>query len=143
MSSTTPPLMTGIERAMKHLAERQRVISENIANNDTPHFKAREVTPPDFSELLAAQNIHKGAPHVARPHIRLTSGMTALGAQPPAGATNIVEDSNTSETKPDGNNVTLEEQLLKMGGVQADFTAMTNLYRKQLMLMKKAVGGRN
>ncbi|HEX7852898.1 MAG TPA: flagellar basal body protein [Sphingobium sp.] len=143
MSSTTPPLMTGIERAMKHLAERQRIISENIANNDTPRYKAREVERPDFSDLLEAQNMRGGAPRVARPHIRLTGGMTALGAQPPASATNVVEDSGTSETKPDGNNVTLEDQLLKMGGVQADFTAMTNLYRKQLSLMKKAVGGRD
>jgi flagellar basal-body rod protein FlgB len=141
--SSTPPLMSGIERAMKHLAERQRIISENIANNDTARYKAREVEKPDFSDLLEAQGVQRGAPHVARPQIRLTSGMTALGAQPPASATQVIEDRATSETKPDGNNVTLEEQLLKMGGVQADFTAMTNLYRKQLMLIKSAVGGRN
>jgi hypothetical protein len=40
-------------------------------------------------------------------------------------------DKDISETKPDGNNVTLEDQLLKMGQIQADFTAMTGLYRKQ------------
>lgn len=140
--SSTPPVMAGIERQMRHLAERQRVISENIANNDTPHYKAREVERPDFSALLEAQGERRGVPHVTRPGIRLTSGMSALGARPPASATNIINDRNTGETKPDGNNITLEDQLLKMGGVQADFTAMTNLYRKQLMLMKSAVSGR-
>ncbi len=44
------------------------------------------------------------------------------------------------ETKPDGNNVTLEDQLLKMGQVQTDFTPMTNLYRKQMTLIQAAIG---
>lgn len=140
--SSTPPVMAGIERQMRHLAERQRVIAENVANNDTPHYKAQEVKRPDFSALLAAQGERQGMPRVARPGIRLTSGMSALGARPPASATNIVPDRETGETKPDGNNVTLEDQLLKMGGVQADYSAMTNLYRKQLQLMKSAIGAR-
>jgi flagellar basal-body rod protein FlgB len=51
-----------------------------------------------------------------------------------------VLDGDTTETKPDGNNVTLEDQLLTLGQVQADFAAMTNLYRKQMGLMKTALG---
>ena len=34
----------------------------------------------------------------------------------------------------------LTDKLLKMGKVQADFTAMTNLYRKQQSLLKTALG---
>ncbi len=49
-------------------------------------------------------------------------------------------DADTSETKPDGNNVTLEDQLLKMGQIQADFAAMTSLYRKSQGLMQSALG---
>ncbi|WP_380873996.1 flagellar basal body rod protein FlgB [Sphingomonas sp. DBB INV C78] len=138
--ATTPPLLTGIGLSMKHLSERQRVISENIANSETPRFKAREVKAPDFSALLAAQGTAAGAPRVARPRIQITSGMVALGASPPQAGGNVVMDKDTSETKPDGNNVTLEEQLLKMGEVQADFAAMTNLYRKQIGLLKAAIG---
>ena len=63
----------------------------------------------------------------------------ALGARPPQGR-HVLLDPNTSETKPDGNNVTIEDQLLKMGQVQADFAAMTNLYRKQQALMRTALG---
>ncbi|AGH49100.1 MULTISPECIES: flagellar biosynthesis protein FlgB [Sphingomonadales] len=137
--ATAPTLLTGIHQSMKHLAERQRVIAENIANNETPRFKAREVEAPDFSELLAAQGT-RGAPRVVRPRISLTSGMAALGARPPQAGSNVVLDRDTTETKPDGNNVTIEDQLLKMGQVQADFTAMTNLYRKQMSLLKSAIG---
>ncbi|CAN5405739.1 hypothetical protein BH10PSE12_BH10PSE12_14780 [soil metagenome] len=105
-----PPLMDGITRSMKHLSERQRVIAENIANGETPRFKARDVTAPDFSALIAAQDGQRGVPRIARPRIQITSGMAAMGASPPRAASNIVLDRNTTETKPDGNNVTLEEQ---------------------------------
>jgi flagellar basal-body rod protein FlgB len=139
----TPPLLDGITRSMKHLSERQRVIAENIANSETPRFKARDVTAPDFSALIEAQGGARGAPHIARPRIQITAGMAAMGARPPRAASDIILDRNTVETKPDGNNVTLEEQLLKMGGVQSDFAAMTNLYRKQMDLMKTAIGRGN
>jgi len=131
----TPNLFKGIEQAMQHLSSRQKVIAQNIANSETAGFKAREVEAPDFSRLLAAQ---EGGPRVVRPRVSISSGMAALGASPPSGANGVILDKDTMETKPDGNNVTLEEQLLKMGQVQADFTALTSLYKKQLLLMKTA-----
>jgi flagellar basal-body rod protein FlgB len=136
--SNVPSLLAGIGREMKHLSERQRVIAQNIANSETPGFKAREVEAPDFGDLLSAQGVG-GAPRVARPRIAITSGMAALGARPIQAGT-MVFDKDVSETKPDGNNVTLEDQLLKMGQVQADFATMTNLYRKQQALLKTALG---
>ena len=131
----TPNLFKGIEQAMQHLSGRQKVIAQNIANSETPGFKAREMEAPDFSRLLANQ---EGGPRVVRPRVSISGGMAALGAKPPSGANSVVLDRDTMETKPDGNNVTLEEQLLKMGQVQADFAALTNLYKKQLLLMKTA-----
>lgn len=139
MPSNVPSLMTGIGREMKHLAERQRVLAQNIANSETPGFKAREVEAPDFGNLLASQNLGGRTPRVGRPSVQITSGMAALGASPTTTG-HLILDRDVSETKPDGNNVTLEDQLLKMGQVQADFTAMTNLYRKQQALLKTALG---
>ena len=131
-----PPLIAGIGREMRHLAERQRVIAQNLANSDTPGYKAREVERPDFGDLLGRVG---GGTRVARPKVELTGGMAALGARPPQNG-HVLLDPDTSEMKPDGNNVTLEDQLLKMGQVQADFAAMTNLYRKQQALMRTALG---
>jgi flagellar basal-body rod protein FlgB len=138
MADGVPSILSGIAREMKHLSERQRVIAQNIANSETPGYKAQEVRAPDFSALLAQQNAGGGSPRVARPRVEITAGMAALGARPTGGS--IMLDHDVTETKPDGNNVTLEDQLLKMGQVQADFTAMTNLYRKQQSLLKTALG---
>ncbi|MFT3977472.1 MAG: flagellar basal body protein [Sphingomonas bacterium] len=129
-----PPLINGIRRQMKTLAERQRVISQNIANSETPGYKSRAVADADFSDLVS-----NGRMTVAKPRVELTGAMKGLGAVQPAGG-NILLDRDISETKPDGNNVTLEDQLLRMGEVQADFTAMTNLYRKQIQMLKTALG---
>ena len=47
----------------------------------------------------------------------ISGGMAALGASQPSAGSNIVADKDVSETKPDGNNVTLEDQLLQLGQV--------------------------
>ncbi|MFM9977383.1 MAG: flagellar basal body protein [Sphingomonadaceae bacterium] len=132
----TTPLIAGITTSMKHLAGRQRVIAQNIANSETPGFKARDVAAPNFTSLLAQEG---GKPAVTKPHIALTGGMAALGARAPV-ANGVLLDADTSETKPDGNNVTLEDQLLKMGQIQAEFATMTGIYRKQMGLLKSAIG---
>lgn len=138
MSDGVPPILDGIGREMRHLAQRQRVIAQNIANSETPGFKARDVDAPDFSDLLAAQGVsHR--PGVVRPRVAITSGMAALGAHA-IEADGVRLDRDVTETKPDGNNVTLEDQLLKMGQLQADFAAMANLYRRQQGLLKTALG---
>jgi flagellar basal-body rod protein FlgB len=136
---TSPDLLSGIGAAMRHLSERQRVIAQNIANGDTPGFKARDVRAPDFSALVEGRSGTAGAPRIARPRIAATSQMAALGARAPQ-AGDVFEDREVTETKPDGNNVTLEDQLLKMGEVQAEYAALTNIYRKQMGLLRSAIG---
>jgi flagellar basal-body rod protein FlgB len=129
----TPPILAGIRERMQNLSERQRVISQNIANSETPGYKSREVSEPNFAALVG------GSGMVAAPSVQLTDRMKSLGVIQPVGA-GLILDKDITETKPDGNNVTLEDQLLKMGEIQADFTAMTSLYRKQLSMIKTAVG---
>ncbi|NIJ20815.1 flagellar basal-body rod protein FlgB [Sphingomonas naasensis] len=131
----TPPILAGIRDRMQNLSERQRVVSQNIANSETPGYKARDVAEPNFAALVG------GSGMIAAPQVQLTDRMKSLGAIQPIGA-GVILDKDISETKPDGNNVTLEDQLLKMGEIQADFTAMTSLYRKQMSMLKTAVGGR-
>jgi len=140
MANGTPAILGGIEREMRHLAERQRVIAQNIANSETSGYRAKDVAAPNFADLLAQQGGGGGTPRIAAPRVVLTAGMTALGARGPSSGGSVILDRDVTETKPDGNNVTLEDQLLKMGQVQADFAAMTSLYRKQQGLLKTALG---
>ncbi|MCH4152658.1 MAG: flagellar basal body protein [Sphingobium sp.] len=128
-------LTNAIAQAMRHLGERQRVIAQNIANSDTPGYRAQELS--DASRSFAT--LIEGNPGIARPHVTLSEGMARLGAHP-LSTGRIIPDPHISEVKPDGNTVTLEDQVLKMGQIQADYAALTGLYRKQMALVRSALG---
>lgn len=132
---STPKLADAITQAMRHLGERQRVIAQNIANSDTPGYRAQELAdaPRSFAAMV------DGRIGVARPYVALSDSMRRLGAKPLM-AGDIIPDPDISEVKPDGNTVTLEDQVLKMGRIQADYAALTGLYRKQMALVRSALG---
>lgn len=132
--SDMPTIFSAIQMRMQNLSQRQQVIAQNLANSETPGYKSRDVSEPNFGDLLQGA----GGINIAKPRVELTGTMKNLGAVQPVGS-GLVFDKDITETKPDGNNVTLEDQLLKMGKVQADFSAMTNIYRKQMMLLKTAL----
>jgi flagellar basal-body rod protein FlgB len=141
MPNDLPAIFNGIEKAMRHLSDRQRIIAQNIANSETPGYKANELEAQNFGDLVRiAGGERNGLSGVARPTVQLTSGMSSLGARSLESTSGLIKDRSVSETKPDGNNVTVEDQLLKMGQVQQDFAALTSLYRKQMNLLKVALG---
>lgn len=128
-------LSDALAQAMRHLGDRQRVIAQNIANADTPGYKARDLAAPSFAAMVDASGT--GA-QVAKPTVRISDAMRRMGAGS-AQAGSLV-DRNISEEKPDGNTVTLEDQLLKMGQIQADYVELTSLYRKRMGLVRAALG---
>lgn len=134
-----PAVLNAITVAMKNLSYRQQVISGNIANSETPGYKACDVKAPDFSKLLDA-SLTRTSPRVSAPRVELTPGMMALGMQPVGLNNATILDKDISETKPDGNNVTLEDQLMKMGDIQAKYTALASMSRKLDGFMSKAIG---
>ncbi len=127
------PLFDAIGKAMRHLGDRQRVIAQNIANGDTPGYKAQELAPPSFEGLVDR------AGEIARPRVVASDAMRRLGAKPTAPA-NLIRDPDISEVKLDGNDVTLEDQLLKMGQIQADYAALTGIYARQRGMIRTALG---
>jgi flagellar basal-body rod protein FlgB len=41
-----------IDQKMKYMGERQSVLAQNVANVDTPHYKAQDLKAPDFKKML-------------------------------------------------------------------------------------------
>jgi flagellar basal-body rod protein FlgB len=130
-------VLGGIQQAMRHLSERQKVIAGNLANSDTPGFRALDVKAPDFAAL-----VDQSAKQVNRPVVAPTAKMLELGGSAinAPGSSDVIQDKSAVEVRPDGNNVNLEEQMLKMSQVQSDYVALISLYRKHLSLFKTAVG---
>lgn len=61
-------------------------------------------------------------------------------APPDAADSFAANHSGIFETRPAGNAVNLEDQMLKVSANQMDYAAVTSLYSKSLSLLKTAIG---
>lgn len=130
---------------MHYLTERQGVLAKNVANADTPDYKGEDLAKVDFRSLIpAADPTQKSAgssapaqitPMLTHPgHMRLGTGM---------GNGFAVEGGNNFERTPKGNEVSLDEQAVRMNENSLDYQATTGLYRKINDMMRSALGGNN
>jgi flagellar basal-body rod protein FlgB len=120
-----------LNKKMDWLGQRQEVLAENVANADTPKYRPNDLANFDFKTALAE-------PH----HLRAATTHPAHQAAPQAGEGpgKLAKTKRPYETKPDGNAVIVEEQMLKVSQTVADYNTVTNLYRKNVALLKMALG---
>lgn len=132
------PLLGQLVRRMDFLAARQRVIADNVANADTPGFQPRDIAPSAFARALAGS----GAAGVPAVTLATTGpGHLAGGRGRAAGGGLAPRTASDYETTPSGNAVVLEEQMARLAEVQMDHATITSLYRKQISLLRMALGG--
>ncbi len=130
ISDTTLFRMMG--QRMAYHSERQSVLAGNIANANTPDYRPLEVKQPDFGKMVEKQSnaVNMMATHPS--HIQLGTNNPRF---------KHIEQKNTYETTPVGNEVVLEEQMLKMSENTMDYQTTTSLYRKMIDIMRVATGG--
>ena len=128
------PLLNVLRERMSWLNSRQSVLSQNVANADTPGYAAQDLKPIDFEKLLQhtpAQLKAASSLSVTDPrHIQIT---------PPGGSFGETASADT-EANPTGNTVSLEEEMIKVADTQAQYQAASNLYAKAIGLMRTAIG---
>jgi flagellar basal-body rod protein FlgB len=125
------PLLSMLRERMTWLNQRQDVLSQNVANADTPRYVARDLKPLDFDQLVGATSPGTTLMTTNARHIALS----ASGA-------GRFEDHETpdQESNPNGNAVSLEMEMIKVSDTQAQFQAAANLYAKAVTMMKTAIG---
>jgi flagellar basal-body rod protein FlgB len=120
---------------MHQLATRQNVLAQNIANADTPHYRARDVKPFQFdSALLRAQGGVAPLRLAGTQPGHLTGGRN--------GATVAVDNAKSYGEDPDGNTVDLEEQMVKQADVAKNYDLATLVYKRSAALLRTAVSSR-
>ena len=134
MAMNDLPILSALRTKMQWHQERQRVLSENVANSDTPNFQPRDLVEPTFDR--AGSTTGGGIGSLAMMQTSSTH-MTASGAPE-----TFDNDRGKSgfQTRPAGNAVNLEDQMLKVSANQMDYAAVTSLYSKSLHLLKTAIG---
>lgn len=119
-------------RKMNWLSQRQQVLSQNVANADTPGYKAFDLEPMAFQGEMA----RAGA--ALRPAVTNSKHLT--GTLDRGGSSRADDDGEQYELAPSGNAVVLEDQMMKVADTAMDHQLVSNLYRKHVAMIKTALG---
>jgi flagellar basal-body rod protein FlgB len=126
------PLLGILRERMAWLNARQGVLSQNVANADTPAYSARDVKPIDFSDILGGAS--RTAPGLT------TTDARHIAIAPETTSTFDSADAPDTESNPTGNTVSLEQEMIKVADTQAQYAAAANLYSKAMGMMRTAIG---
>jgi flagellar basal-body rod protein FlgB len=130
------PILSMLRTRLDWAQARQKVLAENVANSDTPKFRAHDLAPLKFDDARLA-------PSAALTPVSLTrtaeNHIEGVGLSPSPFRNGT---SRTFEVRPAGNAVNLEEEMMKVASNQMDFQAATALYTRSLNLLKTALGKR-
>lgn len=133
---TEPLLIQKLNANLSYLTERQAVLSQNIANIDTPNYQAQDIQKPDFSKMADAAAAGQIAMHT-------TSGKHMGGTLGGTGHFAATKNKAAAEKKPLGNTVTLEEQMGYISDVGAQHQLTTTLLHKFNALYRSALESHN
>lgn len=117
------------EQALQVKSRRLEVLAQNIANADTPNYKARDI---DFKAVLSASQNHDNA------MAQTAQGHFAVGQSPHADGMRYRTPFNTAF---DGNTVEMSVEQAQYGKAAADYQATLNFLESRVSSVRKALRG--
>jgi flagellar basal-body rod protein FlgB len=117
------------EKALKLKSQRLEVLAQNIANADTPHYKARDI---DFKSVMnEAQQPNTAMKSTAQGHFSVGQGLDADG----------MRFRTPFNTSCDGNTVEMSVEQAQYGKAAADYQATLNFLESRVSGLRKALRG--
>ena len=104
-------------------ALRQEAIAANIANAETPGYRRVDLAP-NFADELKA-------------HLAAGAADSGLDAVNPT----LAEDPHARSTRPDGNSVEIEKELLAMNRNSVEYDYLTEVVSTNIKQLKMAITG--
>ena len=132
MSFNNITLFASVRKRLDWLTQRQEVLAQNIANADTPEYRASDLKGYQFKELLRRESMQLN--------------MSASESNHLPGQRKRLRDYSEHkvrspyETSPNGNSVILEEQMAKVNESQISHQFTTNIYKKHIQMFMMALG---
>ena len=123
------PLFAMIRGKLDYINARQKLISQNVANADTPGYQPRDLKPFSFEAMVKGAG---GAGALSRTD---PAHMSASHAGP-SGAREV--GGPDSEVRVDGNQVVLEDQMMKLTQARIDYESAVDFYEQSLSLLTTA-----
>lgn len=110
-----------------HAAARQSQVARNVANADTPGYRAQDLR--DFTDSIDAPAT--GLRATRRQHIP---------ASEPTGALSRIDAGG--EPSPNGNTVSIEDELVRQADAKRQFDLSLSVYQSGLSLLRTSLGRR-
>jgi len=126
------PLFSAMKQKMSWHQTRQSLLAENVANAETPGYRGRDLKDFSFEKQLSqfsSAQITTQTTNSKHLQISMSSG-GGFG----------VYTSNGFEVTPEGNSVTLEDEMMKVTANQLDYQMVTTLYKRSLGVFRTALG---
>lgn len=126
------PIFTALTEKMRWHQNRQGLLAENVANAETPKYRGRDLAAFNFQEHMSGMSLPGVATSTTNPaHIAaIGTGDDGFNAR----------KLNSFEITPEGNGVTLEDEMMKVTSNQMDYQAATTLYTRSLKILRTALG---
>lgn len=125
-------LFSMMKGKLRWLSQRQEVLAQNVANSDTPNYRPSDLKAFSFRDMVEGpQN---------KINMAASDPRHMVGRKQRIGVAKEIVDDRNYETTADGNSVVLEEQMAKIGESQISHRMITELYRKQISMLKTAIG---
>jgi flagellar basal-body rod protein FlgB len=126
------PVFSALTDKMRWHQARQGLLAENVANAETPGYRGRDLAQYDFADRQGAMSSASLLTHATQPmHFSVSSGE--------GGAFDAQRMANF-EVTPEGNGVTLEDEMMKVTTNMMDYQAATTLYQKSIRVLRVALG---
>jgi flagellar basal-body rod protein FlgB len=116
---TKPGLMDLLVQKMSYLNQKQMVHAENVANSDTPGYKARELEPFTFDTALKQSTLSMTATDAG--HI-IPASMSGANAR--------TTQAKSYEKVASGNSVDSEHEMMQVSKTGVDYQFVTSIYHK-------------
>lgn len=131
MNLKSLPLFGLMGRRMAWLTQRQLVLSQNIANADTPGYQPRDLSAASFKQMLAPRRSTAEMAQTSAAHLQPIRRPDQF---------RVEKTKDAYGTTLAGNSVVIEEQLLKVQETKGAHSLVTNLYSKHISMLKAAIG---
>lgn len=133
-------LMNGFTDKMNYLQVRQRVLSQNISNADTPGYQSMEVKNPDFGRTLARYSNRSYLVNEGEKIAVSTTNSAHVAHK------QMIDRKETGdrvrqpyEVAPAKNSVNIEDQMMQASQTAIDYQLATNLYNKNVGMLRAAM----
>ena len=125
-------LFQALSDKMRWHQARQGLLAENVANAETPGYRGRDLAQYDFDDRRAGFSSATVTTSATQPmHFSMSSA---------EGSVFDAQRMPNFEITPEGNGVTLEDEMMKVTTNMMDYQAATSLYQKSISIIRLALG---